>query len=118
MGQYIEDIDITEIEEVEREAEEGENELRFNENLILRTEYTIYQKPYRRLTIPYDATDQLHFVTAGEVGRLDLIARKWYNNLNLWWVIAETNSIKDPLDFEAGIALRIPTLARIFLEII
>lgn len=33
-------------------------------------------------------------------GRLDLVAHALYGNPLLWWVLAEYNSIIDPLDFD------------------
>jgi len=118
MALYIEDVDLTTIEEVSKEETQQERQHRFNEESVLQTPHTLYQKSYRRLNIEPSETDDAYLVRAGDVGRLDNIAWRWYRNLNLWWVIAEVNNIKDPFDFEAGKYIRIPKLSRIFLEVI
>ena len=53
----------------------------------------------------------LHRVVEGEVGRLDLIANRYYQDPNLFWVIAQTNGLFFPLsDMEAGMELKIVPL--------
>ena len=52
-----------------------------------------------------------HTLSAYEVGRLDLIAYKYYGDVQLWWIIAQANSIIDPIDgMSAGDILVIPSL--------
>ena len=41
-------------------------------------------------------------------GRLDLLAHSFYENPLLWWIIAEYNSILDPIDFSDVSVLYIP----------
>lgn len=38
-----------------------------------------------------------HSVGPGEIGRLDLIAFRYYADVNFWWAIAEANDIQNPL---------------------
>lgn len=53
-----------------------------------------------------------HVVTRDEVGRLDLIAYKYYGDPTLWWVIADINNINNFLDdMQAGRELAIPSPA-------
>lgn len=48
-------------------------------------------------------------VEAGEIGRLDLVALRVYNNASLWWVIAFANDIIDPFEeTTSGRVLRYP----------
>lgn len=53
--------------------------------------------------------NDLYIVTqAGD--RLDLLAKKYYNNLNFWWIIAVANNINDGNFYvEDGLQLRIPS---------
>lgn len=66
---------------------------------------------WNRIVIPDRADDVLHYVAQHELMRLDLIANTYYSDSLLWWVIADKNSISDPLvDMYVGQELRIPTL--------
>jgi len=52
-----------------------------------------------------------HTVNSPEVGCLDLIADRYYNNERLWWFIAAFNNIIDPVaDMYPGQTLKIPSL--------
>lgn len=64
--------------------------------------------------IPESDTDSWHQVTAGEEGRLDLIAYLYYNTPDLYWVIAYANDIDDPFDVKAGTILRIPSIQSLY----
>ena len=67
------------------------------------------------IEIPKRASDLYHTVLLNEVGRLDMIAYKYYNNPLLWWVIAQANDIYDPFtDMHLGMALRIPLLETLY----
>ena len=49
--------------------------------------------------------------------RLDLLANKYYNDVNLWWLIAQANQIgKGTLNVVPGTQLRIP-IAKIFTDL-
>lgn len=53
--------------------------------------------------------DTYHVVTRDQVGRLDLVAYKYYGESTLWWVIADANQINNYLEeMEAGQELKIP----------
>lgn len=59
-----------------------------------------------------------HTVTASDIGHMDLIAKQYYNDEALWWVIAWANRIKNPItDMEIGQQLAIPELHLIAQEI-
>jgi hypothetical protein len=58
--------------------------------------------------------DSYHVVTSGEENKLDLIAYNYYNNEDLWWVIAEANDITDPFNVPASTVLRIPSLTSLY----
>lgn len=50
-----------------------------------------------------------HSVGPGEIGRLDLIAFRYYEEVNFWWAIAEANDIQNPLtEMYPGQQLLIP----------
>lgn len=63
--------------------------------------------------IPLSPFDSYHTVNETEIGRMDSIANKYYGNTELWWVIAQVNSINDSLGLVAGIVLRIPLKANV-----
>lgn len=62
------------------------------------------------------------YVVTVDGDRLDLLASQYYNDVNLWWVLAQANHIgKGTLNIIAGTQLRIPqNMSKIFsdLEII
>lgn len=65
--------------------------------------------------IPSKSTDKYHELQSHEVGRLDLIAYKYYKNALLWWVIAQANEIYDPFEeLSPGTILRIPTIETLY----
>jgi hypothetical protein len=50
-----------------------------------------------------------HIVSRDEVGRLDLIAHKYYADSTMWWAIADANNMDNFLDdMKAGDELGIP----------
>ena len=54
----------------------------------------------------YIPGEKIHTIEKREIGRLDLIAWKYYKNPEYLWIIAFINDI-DPLDMQEGITLRI-----------
>ena len=57
--------------------------------------------------IPHEEQDI--FVETSQFDRLDILANKYYNNKQLWWVIAAANNIgKGTLAVPEGIIIRIP----------
>jgi len=77
-------------------------------------------KKFRKFTstlypkILLDNNDIYIFTNVGD--RLDILAGKYYNDVNLWWIIAQANQIgKGTLNVIPGTQLRIPqNLAKIF----
>jgi nucleoid-associated protein YgaU len=69
-------------------------------------------KSYMESTIyPRIKAEDNDFYVISEAGdRLDILAKKYYNNPALWWVIAVANNLNDANFFvQEGIQLRIPT---------
>jgi hypothetical protein len=61
-----------------------------------------------------DNSDQLWYMPAAGVPRLDLLAGDFYGTPALWWVIASVNNILDPLvSVPTGTAIRVPTKERL-----
>lgn len=68
--------------------------------------FGVWQRPIDFTDYDFDS---YHIVTRDEVGRLDLIAYKYYNDSTLWWVIADANQLNNYLDdMFAGQELAIP----------
>lgn len=64
-------------------------------------ESTLYPK------ILIDSSDI--FITSNSGDRLDLLADTFYNDVSLWWIIAQANGIgKGTLNIKPGLQLRIP----------
>lgn len=54
------------------------------------------------------SNDDMYIVSEGG-DRLDILALKYYNDQNLWWIIAIANNLNDAsYSVENGIQLRIP----------
>ena len=61
-----------------------------------------------------DSTDQSFTVTQQNANNLQAVATTLYGNPQLWWVIAELNSMVDPLtESPAGTVLRVATQERV-----
>jgi hypothetical protein len=82
--------------------------MRYNNNPIKKTldGKEVYRATIMR-TIPQNPLD---ITIATETGdRLDTLATQFYQNPNLWWVIAAANNIHTaPIGFKDGTILRIP----------
>lgn len=63
-------------------------------------------------------SDSFHVVTDADSKRIDLIAWKYYQDVRLWWVIAEFNNINNPLEIPEGTTLRIPSYERVQMKVI
>ncbi len=79
-----------------------------------------YWGVWEPIDFPPSEDDSVHVVTSADIGRLDLIAYKFYGTPNLWWVIAHVNDIRNPLantreegGMEVGKPLRIPRKANV-----
>jgi len=50
------------------------------------------------------------YIISDQGDRLDLLAKKYYNDPGMWWIIASANHLNDANFFvEAGLQLRIPS---------
>ena len=63
-------------------------------------------------------SDLFHVVTDADSKRIDLIAWRYYRDVNLWWVIAEFNNISNPLEIPTGTTLRIPSYSRVQMKVL
>lgn len=73
----------------------------------------------RQLPTPTSTRDLHYLVTAGDEGRLDIIANKMYANYKFWWIIADANGMDDPVrETRWGRTLRIPDLGVIFTKLL
>jgi len=71
--------------------------------------------------IEFSENDSYHLTVAGEEGLkgLTLLAWKYYNRADLWWVIAAANNIFIPTEeVVPGVELRIPARLTVFTQII
>lgn len=67
-------------------------------NLMSRPELALREEDY-----------DLYTVTEVDVGRVDMIAWKCYQDVTLWWVIARENGIRNAMtDLVAGTVIKIP----------
>lgn len=75
--------------------------------IIKNTEGTRYYKNSIFPEVPLSSEDIYAITTAGD--RYDTLALQFYNNSNLWWIIAGVNGFKkDSLVTTPGIQIRIP----------
>lgn len=70
------------------------------------------------IRLPPHASDKFHVVTEADYIRIDLIAWKYYQDVSLWWVIADVNDITNPLELQIGMTLRIPALRRVLMKVV
>ena len=67
-----------------------------------------YFKPTLYPAIPERDTDIFHNVVQGE--RLDLLAYRYYDDVNYWWIISKANGLNpSDIGLEPATQLRIPT---------
>lgn len=69
-------------------------------------------KTYMQSTVypKVSPSDSDLYIITDETDRLDLLAKKYYGDSNMWWIIAVTNNINDAsIYIEPGTQLRIPT---------
>lgn len=56
-----------------------------------------------------DKKDTDIYIITQETDRLDTLARQYYNDPSLWWIIAQANNINGAnIGLDGGIQLRIP----------
>ena len=76
-----------------------------------------YFKPLKYPDIPYSVNDLYIITTIGD--RLDSLANQFYNDIRLWWIIANANPGivgRDSFSLKAGLEVRIPSNYRYILE--
>lgn len=78
----------------------------------------LYWGTRQRVDFPMSDGDQYHKVLEAEARRIDLIAWKYYEDCALWWVIAETNDIINPMALKAGQVLRIPDIETVYMKVL
>jgi len=83
------------------------NESRLNHaTLVFLDETEFWSRPVLP-EIPESTSDIKHTVQQGE--RIDTIAKNYFRNANLWWVIAHVNNLSLlPDGLSTGMILRIP----------
>lgn len=65
----------------------------------------LYSEEFMSLPVSFDFTP--YRVVAGD--RLDLLADRFYGDVDLWWILARANpEISYPDDIEPGLVIRIP----------
>ena len=74
---------------------------------------------YHSKLLPYiEPSDSDILIITEEEDRLDLLAYQFYNDSNLWWVIAVYNNLTDiDLKLEPGLQLRIPNRASVVTQL-
>ena len=56
-----------------------------------------------------NVTDNDIYIYTKQGDRLDLLAKKYYNDVNMWWVIAQANHLgKGSMNIKPATKLRIP----------
>jgi hypothetical protein len=92
---------------------------RFRNQLIYQTaDGKLFYGVYDRPSFPPTPQDTYHTVRQGEDTRLDLISYKYYQTPELWWVIAVSNDILDPLgDLAVGDVIRVPSRNLVFSQV-
>jgi nucleoid-associated protein YgaU len=90
---------------------ESTNKSRDKDKNFRKYDSTLYPK------IELDDSDIYIITNIGD--RLDLLAGKYYNDVNLWWIIAQANHVgKGTLNIVPATQLRIPqNLAKIFTDL-
>ena len=64
--------------------------------------------------IPFSDDDIYVKVTSDYVNRLDKVAYDYYDNVSLWWVIAQASNIRNPFNIPEGTILRVPPMSTLF----
>jgi nucleoid-associated protein YgaU len=80
------------------------------------------KKVYKTILYPVIVeSDSDIFVFAKQNDRLDLLARKYYGDVNRWWIIAHANKIKGtfflPEDTQLVIPMDISTIMNDYMEL-
>lgn len=63
---------------------------------ILTNDNTIVNESVNKFDIETNQySDYYHIITQDEIGRLDVVAARYYGDPKLWWIIAYANNITD-----------------------
>lgn len=69
---------------------------------------------WNRVEVKPSIYDKQHKIAQHEIGRLDLLAYKYYNDVFLWWVIADRNGIMfQESEMKVGQDIVIPALSAV-----
>ena len=69
---------------------------------------------WNRIDVKPSIYDKQHKVAQQDIGRLDLLANRYYNDPFFWWVIADRNNIMfQESDMKVGQDIIIPALSAI-----
>jgi nucleoid-associated protein YgaU len=82
-----------------------------SKNTILKNKFLDNVRYYGTTLYPLIEPKQSDIYVITTVGdRLDILAKKYYKDARLWWIIASSNNIpKDSIYVSPGTQLRIPT---------
>lgn len=74
-----------------------------------------FLETWERKEIPARPDDFYHTVQPHEEFRLDKLAFDYYKNATLWWVIAQSNDISNPMEYpKTGDIVRIPSINTLY----
>lgn len=68
------------------------------------------------LDLPPAGDDVVHVWREGD--SLEAVAGTLFADPALWWIIADVNELADPFDIAVGTVLRVPSAARVALEVL
>jgi hypothetical protein len=91
---------------------------RYNYSVLYRSQSGDFWGTRPPLSLRPHPTDQFHQVTDSDSKRIDLIAWRYYRDVDLWWVIAEVNNVGSPLEIKSGTILRIPSYDRVQMRVV
>lgn len=93
---------------------ESESRYKFLYRLVLSNGDRVIES-YDKPIISSDNTDVFFKVPPGFENRLDLIAQRYYNNSELYWILALANDYKDPFNTcKVGDIIYIPSASTIY----
>ncbi|BBO89879.1 LysM peptidoglycan-binding domain-containing protein [Desulfosarcina ovata] len=82
--------------------------------------YTDYGDEFLGVRPRVDTTprpdDRFHTVVDDD--RLDLLAHRYLDRADLWWIICDYNDIFFPLEIEPGTVLRIPSVEHVLMRLL
>lgn len=77
---------------------------------------TTFYGPRQARSLPPAGDDSYHVWREGD--RLPLVAFKAWGTSRLWWLVCDLNEVVDPYAIEAGTRLRLPSRARVEMEVL